>query len=393
MTWLSLSLLVVALTGCGVKKYLPAGPATNAKGRAKILSGAPRDVVYTSPAAVPYPVLPLQIFGVTYDLDLVLVSKHPRYNMHEYARVQTPDGDLWLAKDALEATYQQSIIADIDGINAWFPELPLLRKQAEVSVEDQSSDDRLDLTIRYENLEGESVVVHYEGKAPKAYQNKRNGNTMGHSADILMAVLDIPYKNFAKKASVEIDGQDYKISKLLGLVKLQVALKQSQGGLSTASFTQEPGPDDFAFTASYLDRDGGQQSTAWTLEGTELQQTAPLRTLQYTFQEDGTALELLSMDALQFGRDVPVTHIEIRPALPDMRRKFEGSHSSRFVVDINGQENHAYGRLRAWWDGDVAKVEMVPEEPYWTADRPMITTISYEDGVATTKIERIDVDP
>ena len=397
MRWLCPLLLSVVLTGCGVKKYLPAGPATNAKGRAKILSGPELSgVSYTGEPLVDFPVLPLQVWGVTYDVDLVLVSEHPRYNMHEYARVKTPDGDVWLAKDALEEGLEQSLIADIDDINGWVPELPVVRRQQDVKVTDNGTDEWLDLDIAYTNLEGEPVVIHYEGKTPRAYQGKRNGNTMGHSADIIMAALDIPYKNFAKRASVNIAGEDYKISKLLGLVKLQVVLQQTQGGLSSADVWLEASEDEnTAFVGHYLDRDGGRQATDWSVErtGDELvvTQAAPFRTLRYIYRDVDGAHELVAMEAMQFARDLPATHIEVRPALPDMRRKFSGTHTSRFVVDVNGQRSHAFGRLEAWWDGDVAKVRMIPEEPYWTADRPMGTTLEYGEGRVEVLIERIPV--
>lgn len=373
------------LQACGIKQYLPQGPALSASERA-VFDGGPSGVTYTGPARVDFPVLPVQVWGVRYDLDLVLESNHDRYDMHEYARVQTPNGPVWLCKDALSATKLQSIVADLPDLDRWVPELPIERKTFGVEVIDRSDPDWLDLEIRYENLDGEPVVVTYTGKPPQKAQKKRNGSTMGHSAAVLMAALDIPYRNFGKKATLSIDGQDYKIRKLLGLVPLKVVLVQVQAGLSIGELAlrgADPG-----FTVTY----GGSVETEWTLEhgGSDViaRQIDPFRTLAYHFARRDGALELEQMTVSQYQVDGPVTTIALDPALPDMRRPFEGRHTSRFVVDVGGSPGQAVGRLEAWWDGEQAKIALIPEDPEWVTDRPMLTTISYGEGQADVSIVR-----
>ncbi len=399
MRWLLIPLFSLSVTACGIKRYIPHGPVMDDDDRAELLGtvDAP-EVLYLEPPAVPYPVLPLQVWGATYDLDLVLVSDHPDYNMHEYSRIKTPQGDVWLAKDALEANFSQSIVADIDNINEWAPELTIKRKQYPVEVVDNSTEDWLDIKLSYENLAGEQVAVTYEGKMPGAKtEKKRNGDTMGHSRDYFMAVLDVPEKEFAKNASITINGEERKIEKLLGLVKLQVVLRQTQGGFSTTNHYSETAPEDeIAFSNYYKTTDGGRARADWHFKRGgkkyKLIQKTDFRELVYTYRVAQGAVELLDMDVTQFGYDVPATHIEVRPALPDMRRKFMDTHTSRFVVDINGQRNHAYGRIECWWDGDAAKIKMIPEGPAWVADRPMLTTIMYREGKALTEIRRIPVE-
>ncbi|NCG18378.1 MAG: hypothetical protein GWP91_05105 [Rhodobacterales bacterium] len=395
MNWIHFPLISPLLTATGIKPYIATGPAGNARLRASLLSGTPTsDVAYQGPPLVDFPVIPLQIWGVQYDLDLVIVSDHPRYNMHEYARIQTPEGAVWLAKDALEDGLQQSLIADLDDIKRWMPELPIQRQQSAVQVTDRSTSDWLDLDFAYTNLEGEAVEVHYEGKPPRTYQRWRSGNTMGHSANTVMAALDIPYKSFARKATIRIDGKERSVDKLLGLVKLQVVLAQTQGGLATSQIRLTPSAsEEIAFIADYRDQDGGWQTTEWTFtprENTvEISLNHPFRSLFYTFQRSGDALELSSMHVCQFDVDLPVSRITLSPPLPDLRRKFTGRHRSRYVLDINDQQTQAYGRLEAWWDGDNACVEMVPEAPDWTADRPMRTTLRYDGDTCSVGIVRI----
>ena len=48
-------------------------------------------VAYTSLPRVRFPVPPVQVFGLRYDLDIVAVSDHPDFVMHELARVVTDD--------------------------------------------------------------------------------------------------------------------------------------------------------------------------------------------------------------------------------------------------------------------------------------------------------------
>ncbi len=397
MSWLDLPLVSTVLTRTGIKPYIPTGPAGSARTRASLLSGgAQSGVKYTSAPLVEHPVIPLQIWGVQYDLDLVIVSDHPRYNMHEYARVQTPKGPVWLAKDALEENLRQSLIADVDNITSWLPELPIVRRQSPVQVVDNSTDRWLDLRFAYTNLENEPVEVHYEGPTPRSYQLFRNGSTMGHSAETMMAALDIPYKNFARRASIRINGEDRSIDKLLGLVKLQVVLKQTQGGLATSEIRLAPGrTDGVALTASYRDQDDGWQATDWVSQVQDntrtVTQEGGFRTLSYRFTDNDGAWELAAMHTRQYGLDLPVSHVQISPPLPDMRRRFDGVHTSRFTLDINDQQTQAYGRLEAWWDGDVAHVKMVPEAPEWTADRPMLTTLTYDESHCLARIVRIPV--
>ena len=381
-------MLGLLLSACGVKKYLPSGPALSAADRASFDGPRAAGVDYTGPAKVDHPVLPVQVWGVGYDIDIVLESTHERFDMHEYARVQTPAGPVWLCKDALAETKLQSIVADLPDLKNWVPELPIERKVHPVEVKDASTNDRLDLFFRYENLAGEEVEVTYVGKPPRSKQGKRNGSTMGHSAPVAMAALDIPYRDFGKSASVKIDGTDYKIRKLLGLVPLKVVLVQSQGGLSIGDLTLKPSESGFAVDYTIGDH---VVPTEWTLDhgGSEViaRQKDPFRTLAYRFAKRDGAFELERMWVEQYGIDHPVVTIALQPALPDMRRPFTGTHVSRFTVDMADQQGQATGRLEAWWDGDQAKVALIPTDPEWVTDRPMLTTISYGDHTSVV-IER-----
>jgi len=127
------ALIPLIAAGCGLKEMLPEPPAQTASDRTRDFPGdVGSGVTYMGRAMASYPVLPVQVFGAAYDLDLVIVSRHPEWNMHEYARLKTPQGEVWIAKDARESTMSQSIVADLPDIDAWMPEIPLQIGRAHV---------------------------------------------------------------------------------------------------------------------------------------------------------------------------------------------------------------------------------------------------------------------
>lgn len=421
--------LSLFVSACGLEKMLPEGPVLTSWQRTRAFPGdAPSGVTYTSGPKAGFPVLPVQIFGATYDVDLVLVSTHPDWNMHEYAMLRTPDGPLWLAKDAREATKSQSIVADLPDLDRWMPEIPLKRKQWPVKVVDNSTAKGLDVTISYQNMDGEDVTAHYEGRGPGTKQSKRNGSTFGHSANQVMVALDVSYRDFGKKASIEIGGKNWKLRRILGLVPFDMVLEQTQGGIAITDLVlsaggvweEEPterdvvgavpaeasdagGVDDQGvpmrgFTGTYAMVDGENVPTRWHVEQgdryVDAYQYGALRTLHYRFRRvDDDTWELWWAEARQWGQPVPATHIEFHPSLPDLRRPFTGHFEGRFVIDIDGQQSHAIGDVDAWWEDGEAHLKVLPTAPWFVADRPMETTVSYDKSGAHVITERIPVPP
>jgi hypothetical protein len=512
--------LTLSLTGC-FAKYKPEGPVISGWERTSNWSADEKSTArYTGQPVIASPVLPIMAFGAAYDLDLVLVSKHPDWDMHEYARLTTPDGPLWIAKESSAGTLDQYVAADIANIDTWMPEIPVERKQTEMEVIDQSTEEGLDLIIRYENLNGEPVEVVYQGDAPTRPQKKRNSSTFGHSRNQLIAALDVAHRESGFKASIRINDKVQRIEKIGGLLPFQFALEQVQGGMATAQFSIVEGDtvpwlstveeatllstlsdevlavDESATTeiesGVMVERGDGEDaqdaegtgeadaapesgmtvtktddaeedatdealpesgmtvtktdvddeldlsddllgdlddemsdiveeaptpgaipnipladfSTVHTMvSGNKVQQNwrvehkgsrvfatqdSPMRSLAYEYLVNGSALELRNIAVTQYGRPVPTTNIEISPALPDLRLPFSGRHTSRFVIDVNGQRNHAEGTIEAWWTEAGVKVKVVPESPDWTADRPLLTQIIYQDGTASVQIDRIE---
>jgi hypothetical protein len=383
---------VLSAMGCAsLRDLVPEGPVLNYAERLAAFPGeVPSGVSYLSPPLWDHPVVPLQIFGVHYDLDLVLRTKHPSWDMHEYARILTPEGPLWLAKDARAGTLAQSIVADLPDINAWIPEVGVVRRSGAVVVADRSTATWLDLVLRYDNLDGQPTEVTYEGPIPEDAQRHRNSSTMGHSADQVAAVLDLSHRAFARRATVTIGGQPQPLVRVLGLVPMKLVLAQTQGGLSVGAWSARAEGLDVRTT-----RPNGVEEL-WRLEEgpgfVELHQRAPIRTVTYRFLRtaDG-ALELTSAWVRQYAVAAETVHLQLAPALPDARRRWEGAAEGRFVVDVNGQPSHGVGRYEARWEGEEVVVRLIPEAPRWFAERPLEARIAVGAEGANVSVARVAV--
>jgi hypothetical protein len=350
-----------------------------------------------------FPVLPLLPFGLSYELDLVFMTRHPDWNMHEYALIKTSAGLIWLAKDAREGTLEQTIIAGVDDIDDWMPEVPVQRRHQAFDVVEAIGPDSVEVSLDYVNWDGERTEVWFEGPFPRTTRGKRNGSTMGHSAGQLMALLDLPVQNLARRGHVTIGGQRQKPARILG-IPVTAALQQTQGGLVTGSWLQRRAGD--GFVTDLLARSGRVVPRSWTVgevapssapgarggagSSTYAVQRDPDRELVARYlQGPSGERELRQLWAWQIGRPAAGFQVEFDPALPDLSRRFAGERSSAFVADVNGQASHARGAVVARWTDDGPELTLRPEAPWWVWDRPMRSIVRLEgDGVRIT-VERI----
>jgi len=397
LTQLSALLLPVFLSGCAaIHRLLPEGPALSEREQAEFPErAAPSRVRYTTDPVVEFPVIPVQLWGLHYAIDIVLVSDHPDWTMHEYARIDLPDRSLWIAKDA-DINGDQNVVADLENIESWLPEIPAPRTAAEMVVEDRSDKAQVDLHLQTRNPNGQTVELRYVGDRPAKAPGKRNGSTMEHSRQAVAAVLDLAGMEHGGDVELIIDGQARRIERVLGLYSMKMVLDQFQAGFAVASFEQRPADGGFE-----LERPAPGVAwptrglEAWSDDGRWVHRDDPIVTLSYDMPvtdavNGGAVRELQGARVTQAGHELPVLQLRLDRALPDLRRRFEGHATSRFVMDINGQQAHGTGTLEAWWTRNGPVVEMRPSAPWWLAERPMRTTITYTDqGHAVVSIERI----
>ncbi len=379
-----MGLLLLLFACAGLRDLVPEGPVLSYSERMLgFAAPTPSGVHYTGPPTVEMPVPPVQFWGVRYDLDLTLRTRQDDWDMHEYARILGPQGVIWLIKDARAGVLTQSILTDFDNSD-WLPEVPVERGRSDVEVVDRSDARHIDVDLSYVNLDGVPVELTYTGRMPKAVQSKRNSSNMGHSANTLVPVLDLSRRAFGR-VRMSIGGERVRARKILGLVPFSLALVQAQAGFSVGDITWTVGEQIYSEHAS-----GTVQRWSWTPTSTGgvLQQEGELRTLRYRFAGDGAALELLDVTVLQYGAETAVGHVRFEPALPDVRRPFEGSFEGRWVVDVGGQASHASGLVTAWWGQDGPEVHLRGLAPRWVEDRVLRTSVRLLGESARTIITR-----
>ena len=377
-----LPLLCLLMNGCGLKQVLPGTAVLGAQDSAAFDHPIPASVVYTGAARSAALFPPLQVFGLQYAVDIVIVTQHDDWEMHEYARLDTPKGNIWIAKDARTGG-AQTIVSDAPGLKSWLPEIPIPRIEAPVAVVDRSSGADIDLQISYTNPDGAPVEVRTKGHMPDHPPAKRNGNTMGHSADIVAAVLDLERMGADVTAQMRIGGSDVPVDKLLGLMPFNFLLRQTQGGVAITSFRVDPTADGFTLTRpAAAAEDWPTQSTEhWSQDAS----SAGFDNGICRFDAHYLAGGLAHVDVRQHGVDEPVFSLRLSPALPDLRRPFTGSATSRFRMDVGGQRGHGTGRIEArWLDADTVQLRLIPTAPDWLVDRPMRTRIVYGAGATAT---------
>lgn len=381
------TLPLLLVLGCGLKQVLPRTAVLSPAEIRSFDGPAPADVRYTGRPRTPALFAPLQVFGLQYAVDIVLVTEHPDWEMHEIARLDTPERSFWIAKDAAQGGVQ-TIVSDAPNLKSWLPEVPIPRIQAPVTVVDRSEGDDIDLRIAYTNPAGLPVEVWTQAHMPPRPPIKRNGNTMGHSREIVAAVLDLERMGSNVSAGVSIGGEAQTISKIADLIPFKFLLRQTQGGVAIANYGIEASQTGFTLSrpAQNVSDWPTQSSEQWTQDGDTATYDNGICRFVARFIEGGLA----SYTVYQHGMEQPVFNLALSPALPDLRRTFPGSVSSHFRMDVGGQLGHGTGLIKTEWVGDgIVGVWLLPSEPSWLADRPMEGAVRYsETGEITVQMMR-----
>lgn len=373
---------LAVLAACGLRDVLPEGPVLGPYARTQQFPGpVPSGVRYLDDGADGPPVLPLQLFGVHYDLDLAWRSLDPDWDMHELALLRRPEGPLWIVKEARMADKAQIVTADLPDLAAWLPEVPVERHRAAVAVADASTGAALDLRATWQDPLGREVAMRWRGRPPETLLRDRNGNTMGHSRDAVLVALDLSHRDFGR-VDHRVDGRRIGLQRILGMIPFATALSQTQGGFSVGAWRQDAAPGGFLTVHAPLrvdGRPGAPVAQAWRVDEADgrvvVETHSSFRTLRYEFVRAGAALELHRASVVQWDRPTPVASVVFAPCLPDLRRRFAGAAESAWVLDVNGQASHARGTARVTPTGEGAVVDVDGTAPRWVADRPLQATI------------------
>lgn len=380
---------------CSITKMLPSGAALKPSERTTLENKASAIAVEVQTEnAIDFPIIPFQIFGVTYSKDIVIVTKNPKWNMHEYAKLEIgPNQSTWLMKDSEEGSLTQFLTTSQSNLISLLPEIPLETSIQDFVATEKSSGDTLEAHFEYINHLGEKVVVDFKNTKKLSIQKKRNGSTMGHSRNQVMAILDLPLRQFSESSSVSYDGIPFKTKKILGLLPFQMLLTQTQGGLSVGDFKFFK--DGNLIKSLHLNSEIEQ---VWTLEKisenkTILKQQNEFRTQVYEFTTANNQYLLSEAYVKVWNSETPTFKISFFPPLPDLRFPFEQKQISTFVMDVNGQQNHGTGTFVSYWNADKElKLEINPSAPNWLKERPMLNTIRFdENGNPLIKCEMLNI--
>lgn len=243
MRWVAVGLIPLLMAGCGAK-YRSEGPVMTSYERAvKFPVHRPHDgLVYSGATpATPAPIIPLMAFGAAFDIDVALMPRDGEFDMVEFARLNMPDRHLWLALETA-VSGEQTLVANVDDIDAIMPELPLRRVAVDnFTATDLSTEEQINLTVSYDNSRGSRVDAQIEGDPPIRVEKFRNGRTFNHSENQLLAVLDIASQESLFKADVTVDGKGMALRKIGGFVPGRFVQTQTQGGLAVGNFQVVPG--------------------------------------------------------------------------------------------------------------------------------------------------------
>ena len=395
--------LFINIAGCSAAQMLPTGPVLKDSKLVDFEVHSQHNVQYTTNSFTSFPVLPLQVFAVQYDLDLVAVTTNPDWSMHEFARLQTPNGPIWLAKDS-RPDGVQIITSDYPDLYGLLAEVPVPRNSGKLDVQDKSSADFADVELVYINPDGDEVRASFKGEIPKAPPRKRNGNTMNHSQQAVAAVLDLAVFSQDVETEMWFSGSRAPIKRLWGLYPMHFVIRQTQGGFAAANFSQSypEEPQDIHQEKAVhhalrkngivLTRPNGatdwptSKQEIWTVETEEPNKQKActkgwLTTTCYYF----TKGELYKTSVHQYGLDNPISQTWFSPGLPDLSRGFNGTYESRFRIDIGGQKAHGTGTVSVSKLGQTAMITVNPDKPRWLKNRPILYSVAIQnDQVETT---------
>lgn len=372
--------LTIFVTACaGLGDYLPEGPVLSARDMQEFASPSASEPALFGDT----PVLPLQIFGVRYERDLVLETNHPQVTMLEVASLEIPgQEEIWIAKIADEEG-TQSLVSHREEILSWMPEVdaPRSHQPTSFSVSEEASG-RLEVNLLLPSGEALEAVAKLK---PLKRPRRTNSSTFNHSQHIALAILEVSGKRIGLQASLAISGKPQSFRRVFGLIPVKALLEQTQGGVVTADIEVSRSGDSLELL----------RPESWSVPGLQICAIArqevvcpgSLGSTHYRFIRDGfSAAEVIGP------RGERRFMLQLDEPLPPITPDLEGEHRRKFAVNIGGIQGAGHGVLvlRGASDGESIHLGLYPEAPRWFAARPMESLIDFHpDGGYRLQTHRI----
>lgn len=368
-------IIITSLFSCqSLNRILPSKAVLDAK---SFQQKAAEDIKYKA-QRVSMPYMPFIMFGVKYKHDWVISPSHDRLDMIEIAEVQLPKNKTtWVVKESLQPHLNQVLLYSDDKLGTAFPEIPLQMQARKLDIMQNEDEKSIKLQTDYNGSFGQRVMIEATSKKKLKKLKKRNGSTMGHSKEQVLAILDLPERTQAKVKKITIDDQHQKVNKILGLKNFSFLVRQTQAGISTSNYLFSRDSQQ-QLNFEYIDKSINEE---WTFD--ELKQDAVLKTenafrkseYHFTKEKEYWLLTHARVVDLLNNNDV-LFEISFLSPLPDLRYQFDGKFRTSYVMNVNEQFGHATGQIELeWTNAAQIKLTLLPEEPKWTKDRPITNII------------------
>jgi hypothetical protein len=355
-----------------------------------IPAGGPSGARYDGEPQVPWPVLPFRLWGLDFDEEMLFeLRSDPRYAMVEVARVFDRAGQERFFALLAEHDGKQTVIVGDD--EAWdlAETFPAPRFRGALRVVRLASEERVEYDAAFKLPDGR--LLQFTAHSPRRGQvpGKRNGNAMNHSADRVMAVIDLEESNWTRPA-VFIEGSRVPVRWLAPFVPFAWRLQQTAGGFSFGGVNMAPadgagaagatggaaGGSPGPFLAAWIDDTSAPIPFEIHRNGKDLDIVGRDRLVDLVYRFEALSdrglsgpVELKSAE-VRHGATRPF-HVEFRPWLPDLRWPLRAKHESTMYAGSNGQMVYMQGKVETWFDGERPVLDLRPLMPFWACERPI----------------------
>ena len=325
--------------------------------------------------AVDVPVLPFLVWGLHFDEELVMeLADHPTWRMLEIVRVDLDGEQVWFSLDSHRCGRQWVAVNErSERVAAGFPAPTYL---SDLAVERTEDEREIRYGAAWTMQSGERIEVDGLVRKPLKTTLLRNGNSMNHSQETALAVIDLEQYRKAKVV-VRIDGQPQKVVGLSRVMLVQVAAGLMEG--------------DATFCAGEAGAVGMERSAGSPVEylrsesdgGITLSARRPTGVESWDFTEERGVQHLREVRVEQQGSEV--LRLRINPPLPDLRYPAKSESEHRMVASLNGIEGYmsAVVRVGPGAEKGTTAVAVDPDFPRWAAARPVRSVVRYSNGVAS----------
>ncbi len=328
---------------------------------------------------VDFPVPPFRLWGLDFEEEMLFeFADHETYAMVEVTRIRARGQEEWFALVS-EVTGLQHVVVGTERAAKMAATFPAPVHDGRLRVIRVASDTHVEYVTAFHLPNGELVQATMTSKLHGEPPPKRNGNAMNHSADRVLAVLDLEEYNWATP-EVFVEGERAPVRLLAPFLPFSWRLEQTAGGISWGGLN---------VTADAIAIDDVAQAIPLSVErrGDDVRLTAEDAVIDqiWTFREQGSGLELVSA-AVRHGH-VPVFDVRFNPALPDLRQLPDGEYVSRMVAGSGGHDGYMIGEVRVHAEDGKAVVDVLPAHPFWACERPIRTRIQHHDDKVRLRAE------